>query len=125
MYLLASYTFAGRPGLFPGLRPPWATEGRKIDRQLRGRIYLSIFPKVWPVGVPMAPEGPTSLPKGGALSVPPYATQHRFRAANRTSGPYFGRILIGKASKSALRPASRKVDFEALPTTIQNLRNVR
>ncbi len=35
----------------------------------------------------------------------PYAMQYGFRVGNRASGSDFGRILIGKASKSALRPA--------------------
>jgi hypothetical protein len=35
----------------------------------------------------------------------PSVTQYCFRAGNRSSEPDFGRILIGKASKSALRPA--------------------
>ncbi len=34
-----------------------------------------------------------------------YVTQWCFRAGNRASGPDFARILIGKHSKSALRPA--------------------
>ncbi len=35
-----------------------------------------------------------------------YVTQQCFRAGNLASGPDFGRILVGKASTSALRPAS-------------------
>ncbi len=35
----------------------------------------------------------------------PYVTQFYFRAGNRASGQDFGRILIGKTSNPALRPA--------------------
>ncbi len=41
------------------------------------------------------------------------------RARYRSSGPGFGRILIGKASKLALRPAGRRADFQALPIRIR------
>ncbi len=37
-----------------------------------------------------------------------------FRAENRACGPDFGRILIGKTSKSA----GRRADFEAFPIKI-------
>ena len=40
-----------------------------------------------------------------AVSTGYAVTQYCFRAGNRASGPDFGRILVGKASKSALRPA--------------------
>jgi hypothetical protein len=41
----------------------------------------------------------------GSWVGPPYLPQYCFRAGNRVSKPDFGRILIRKASKSALRPA--------------------
>ncbi len=47
--------------------------------------------------------GEPPKPFSGAL---PYVTQKCFRARNQVSGPDFGRIPIGRASKSALRPAS-------------------
>ncbi len=44
----------------------------------------------------------------------PYVTQYCFRPGNLSSGPDLGRSLVGKASKSALRPA-RRADFCGLP----------
>ncbi len=40
-----------------------------------------------------------------------------FRVGNRASGLDFGRILVGRASKSTLGPAKagRRADFEAFP----------
>ncbi len=50
----------------------------------------------------------------------PYATQQCFRAGDRASGPDFSRILIRKASKSALRPkAGRRADLDVFPTRIR------
>ncbi len=43
--------------------------------------------------------------KDGQPITLPYVTLERFRAGDRASGPDFGHIPIGKASKSALRPA--------------------
>ncbi len=49
------------------------------------------------------------LPRGGyseeAVAGVPYVTQQGFWAGHRASGPGFGRILTGRASQSALRPA--------------------
>ncbi len=42
--------------------------------------------------------------KGGLADVPYVCYAKCFRAGNRVSGPDFVRILIGRASKSALRP---------------------
>jgi hypothetical protein len=53
-----------------------------------------------------------------ALSLP-CVTQQCFRAGNLASGPDFGQILIGKASKSALRRAGPSARREALPTRIR------
>ncbi len=47
-----------------------------------------------------------------AMSIVPDVAQTCFRDRNRAFGPDFGRILIGEASQSALRPA------EAFPNGI-------
>ncbi len=44
------------------------------------------------------------------LTIVPCVTQWCFRAGNRASGPDVGRILFGKTSKSALRPAFGRPD---------------
>ncbi len=54
-----------------------------------------------------------SHPCGTVTLVVPYVTQQCLRAGNRATGPDFSGILIGKASKSALRPAEDASPLES------------
>ncbi len=52
------------------------------------------------------------------LEVVSYVMQSRFWVGNQASGPDFGQILVGRASKEALRPAQR-ADSNQNPAEVQ------
>ncbi len=57
-----------------------------------------------------APSNVQSCSEGSKVLLAPYVMQWCVRVGSRASGPQFGRILGGQASKSALRPAEDRPD---------------